>query len=164
MSYSLMAQFSKCFSMSLSWHLILLNGMKTRSDTELPVSWKCLATALFILLLRISPLCSASLSLGWRVELPRYCFVGALELQRRYRYPPVVLQLIEPSMMISLPVLNNVTVFTTWLGWAVMKGQAAQPFLLRPLLHLVSPFLAPSAVALVLTRRIGGSLALQSNF
>ena len=66
-------------------------------------------------------------------------------------------------MMISLPVLNSVTFLMTCLGLDVMKGQPAQPCLFRPLLHLVKPFLAPSAVDLVLTRRIGGSLALHSN-
>ena len=82
-SYSLIAQFLKCFNISLSGHLILLKRTNTKSVKVLLVSWKCLAMAIFRLLFSMSCLCSSSVSLGWQVLLPRNCFWGALELHRR---------------------------------------------------------------------------------
>ena len=79
-------------------------------------------------------------------EVPRYCFIRALELLERYRNPPLVPQLILPLMTISCPVLNNVTVRITSLGLDVMNGQQRHSGLFKALLHLVTQFLAFSGV------------------
>ena len=86
-------------------------------------------------------------------EVPRYCFIRALELLERYRNPPLVPQLILPSMTISCPVLNNVTVRITSLGLDVMNGQQRHSGLFKALLHLVTQFLAFSGVSVVFILR-----------
>ena len=81
----------------------------------------------------MSFLCFHDLSLGSLMQLPKYCFIGAFELHRRYRKPPLVLQLMFPSMAISCPVLNSVTVRITSSGLDVMTEQYMQAILSKPL-------------------------------
>ena len=99
------ALFSKCFRIILFPDFSLLKGTNTGSSTVLLVLKKCFATAFFNILFSMSPLWPPRRLTGSCSELPRYYMAGAFLDHKRYRNPPLVLQVSFPFTRIFCPVL-----------------------------------------------------------